>query len=421
MGTLSPVDLEHVLDGSDYGAWTERLAREISVRGGQPDFVYRGVQVRRGAAVREVGDHLLLLGHELAIVSVKARDISMIGKDTELRARAWLDKNIAKAAAQIAGTRRTLWSQPSLHLVSDRGITVPWDASRVSSVYGVVVVNYSVPTGYVATTAGGNVVLAIEDWMRINEALGAGGIFNYLRWRTTRTRPLALLLEKELLAEQLIQDAKGQPALDPNLNPRESAWRELETGYPSELRTSNPNYRWARVVDAVIAAGHDTDPQFGVMESPYDYLEIAELLERLHPETKIELGQRILEKCRLAYEGDRRRYFAMDDGDDNTIVFISDPAPRDERRDFLKFFTLAMHTVMQERGAGPESRTVGVATEPYPSAGRSHDLMIIRADIRLDDQTRKMRDELLRDLISAPRSLDRTVLDRLNEPKATAV
>src|SRR5258708_5953142 len=182
------------------------LAREASARGGQPDFVYKGVLVRRGRAVREVGDHLLLLGHQLAIVSVKSRDITMLGRDDEERARNWLDKNISKAARQIAGTERTLWSQPSIRIVSDRGVDVPWIPSRVSEVYGVVVVNYSVPDDYVAATGGDYIVVPMKTWLDVNAALGAGAIFNYLRWRRGRTISLPMVLEQELLGEQLIHE-----------------------------------------------------------------------------------------------------------------------------------------------------------------------------------------------------------------------
>src|SRR5258708_8369546 len=110
------------------------LAREPSGRGAETDFVSKGVLVRRGSAVREVGDHLLLLGHQLAIVSVKSRDITMLGRDDEERARNWLDKNISKAARQIAGTERTLWTQPRIRIVSDRGVDVPRIQSRLSEV-----------------------------------------------------------------------------------------------------------------------------------------------------------------------------------------------------------------------------------------------------------------------------------------------
>ena len=297
----------------------------------------------------------------------------------------------------------------------------PWESSRVTDVYGVIVVNYSTPVRYIATTGGKNVVLPMEAWMSINEALGTGGIFNYLRWRSARQNPLPMLFERELLAEQLIQEAMELPPRHPDLDPREDAWAILETTYPNGLRSRNPEYRWARVVDALIAAGHDLDPHFGVVASPYDYLGIAEVLERLHPDTKIELGQRILEKCRLAYEQNRRRYFVMEDGEEGVIVFVSDPAPRQERRKFLKFLTIAAHTLMMERGYNAATRTVGFSTEPYPSAGRSHDLMFVRANFDLDEKTRGLRDELLSELVGPPRPVDHSVLNRLDDPVEPSV
>src|SRR5260370_34018797 len=121
----------------------------------------------------------------------------MLGRDDEARARNWLDKNISKAARQIAGTERTLWSQPGIRIVSDRGVDVPWTPSRVSEVYGVVVVNYSVPEDYVAVTGGDNIVMPMKTWLDVNAALGAGAIFNYLRWSHARTIALPMVLKKE--------------------------------------------------------------------------------------------------------------------------------------------------------------------------------------------------------------------------------
>jgi hypothetical protein len=340
----------------------------------------------------------------------------MLNKDDETRARHWLDKNIAKAARQIAGTQRTLWSQEGIRIFSDRGVDVPWDSSRVTEVYGVIVVNYSVPEDYVSVTGDRNLAIPMGAWVDVNEALGAGAIFTYLRWRLARTVPLPMVLEQELLAEQLLQEAKMLPPLHPNISPRRAAWVELAIAEPSALRRLNADYRWARVVDAVIAACHDHDPQFGDVQSPYHYLDLAEALERLHPDTKIALGQRMLEKCRLAYEQNRRRYFAIDDGNDGAIVFLSDPAARSERRKFLQGFVLAVHTSLIERGLNSAKRTVGIATEPYPSAGRSHDLLLARGDFTLDRETRAERDALLADTVRPPRPLDEAVLQRLNDP-----
>jgi hypothetical protein len=206
------------------------------------------------------------------------------------------------------------------------------------------------------------------------------------------------------------------PTLSPEISPREGAWEELEAVHPTALRKFNPNYRWARVVDAVIAATHDHDPQFGVLDSPYHYLDIAEVLERLHPDSKIELGKRILEKCRLAGEQNRPRYIGFEDGEGGMIVFVSDPAPREERRHFLQGFVFAVHTSTIEEGVNTAHRTVGFATEPYPSSGRSHDLMLVRGTFALDADQRRERDALLADLVAPPRPVDDAVLERLHDP-----
>lgn len=51
----------------------------IQAECGKPDFVYRPATRRRGSGRREIGDHLILLGHQLVVVSIKSRDIRTRG------------------------------------------------------------------------------------------------------------------------------------------------------------------------------------------------------------------------------------------------------------------------------------------------------------------------------------------------------
>jgi hypothetical protein len=129
--------------------WTEDYVRQAARQGGQPDFTFAPVETRRGPCTREVGDTLIWLGHQLAIVSVKSRDISLLGADRPERAKSWLDKQIPRAAAQIEGSIRTLRNTAGLMLRSDRGIEVPWEPERVRQIFGVIVINYSPPPGYI--------------------------------------------------------------------------------------------------------------------------------------------------------------------------------------------------------------------------------------------------------------------------------
>ena len=93
---------------SVYGDFSEEYALRAAAQGGQPDFVFRPLVTSKGQAQREVGDHIIWSGKRALVVSVKSRDVSKMGADTEERAASWWSKNVAAACRQIDGTIRTL-------------------------------------------------------------------------------------------------------------------------------------------------------------------------------------------------------------------------------------------------------------------------------------------------------------------------
>lgn len=109
----------------EYGRLGEKRVGEAAGAWGLPDFVFQPVEIDKGGGRREVGDRLIWVGNQIVIVQVKARSSPT---DPENRARAWLDKQLAKANRQVNGTYRTLSSPPTdIVLRSDRGVEVPWD------------------------------------------------------------------------------------------------------------------------------------------------------------------------------------------------------------------------------------------------------------------------------------------------------
>jgi hypothetical protein len=131
----------------------------------------------------------------------------------------------------------------------------------------------------------------------------------------------------------------------------------------------------------MIAGAADMDPDWSPGLDPHSYLVVAEALERIPRLERVILGKRILEKCHLAYEGKRRRYFvgSLRNGQ---LFFMAHPGPRQERRSDLQQFVLAVHTKRREEGESEDFITLGAATEPYPNEGRSHDFMYLRGTIR---------------------------------------
>lgn len=94
------------MDPSEHGRQVEEQVRQIAGVLGLPDFVFTVPPFRKGNAVREVGDALLVANGKGAIVQVKARR-----PDAEDDGARWLAKNGKKAVNQAKGTRRTIDEQ----------------------------------------------------------------------------------------------------------------------------------------------------------------------------------------------------------------------------------------------------------------------------------------------------------------------
>ncbi len=118
-----------------HGRSAEDATRSSAAIFGLPDFVFRARVRATGSGVRELGDAIITVGDVAAAVQVKAR--SAPSKDPE-RERAWLDRQIDKAARQASGTIRTLNSSSEI-LVNERRRRVPIDG-RLKSWVAVVVV-----------------------------------------------------------------------------------------------------------------------------------------------------------------------------------------------------------------------------------------------------------------------------------------
>jgi hypothetical protein len=90
------------------GHLVESRVREIVAVLGVPEFVYIQPVVHKGAAVREVGDGILLCGGGGAILQVKSRSRKEGMRDSPERAQRWVAKHLAKAVQQGRGSKRTI-------------------------------------------------------------------------------------------------------------------------------------------------------------------------------------------------------------------------------------------------------------------------------------------------------------------------
>jgi hypothetical protein len=398
----------HMLTGVaiGYGTWVESVVRDIAAGAGVPDFVFRPEVVAKGGGQREVGDSLLWVGRQLVVVSVKSRDPD-VGPESLERRDSWLTKNITKAVSQINGTVRTLRTPPQgLALLSERGVRIPWKPDLVDEISGIVVVEHSNLDGFVPDTSEASaptLALPMEDWLTIHERLwSTSAVVKYMSWRTrSGLPPLPFGSERDVIASSHLAEADLPKATPFEIKP--GAWDQLWEERPEIFFGTEPDHRFAMVIDAMIAGAAEQDPLYTSVEHVDDYLHLIEFLDRIPPFVRVGLGERILQKC-LAV-GEQGGYDAMLAVPHNDIpglfVFIADDSPREERASRLKGLAIARHTQFRDAMGDDSLVTLGVATEPTPVPGRSHDYVFIRGGVDLGVDGRRARDAACRPLPQA--------------------
>lgn len=402
-----------------YGQVVEQANLAAAIRGGQPDFTYRPVLVAKGGARREVSDGFVWVGDRLALTSAKARDPARWVTDSENRQRQWLDKHILRAADQIDGSWRYMLTASDLIVVNERGHEVPWSPDRVNAdrVVGVVIVDCPSPAGYQPPKLDGRVpMLAVtrQDWELVNRTIfTATGVIGYLRLRAGLQWSVPLGGERDALATVVRAERQGDEPARAEMEPR--AWDRLLADEPDLTFGTRPDDRYGLVIDSILADVGDEDPEYTTATDPHDHLRIAAFLDAIPRLDRVIAGKRIMEKSRLAYEQNRERYMVLDTPT-GPLLFISDPADRRDRVQHLQQLALAFHTRLLDDGADPNMATVGVATEPYPNDGRSHDFIYMQGGFRLTDEERRDRDSWLDSRVAVPRPIDEGVLARLHDP-----
>lgn len=200
-------------EGIDRGPLAESATRGAAAFYGLPDFVFHPAIERRGSAVREVGDALLVTGQAGAAVQVKARQQAT---DNSTREHAWLSQRAAEGARQALGTIRRLQEPLATRLESLRGDIVEFWGRDISWVPVVVLEHPRPPDDLILP--GPAVTLLRRDWEFLFEQLQSTvGVVDYLH-RVSALPPVRLGLEAVRYYELAQADA-GVPAepIDPGL------------------------------------------------------------------------------------------------------------------------------------------------------------------------------------------------------------
>ncbi len=387
-----------------YGDWTEQRVTRATAAGGQPDFTFDAYVVRRGSGQREIGDTVVWLGRRVLVISTKARDFEQGQHDSVERAQSWLDGAIEKACRQIDGVVRAFRSAApgDIELSSERGVVVPWDPTDVSEYLGLVVVNYSAPVGYVPTISATTPTIAIQarEWeLILDEVRTTSGVFAYLEQRFSLGLDQPLGTEKEVLGllgmaeygEQLLVTGERTLAIP------EGTFAEFRRRFPESELGHDPDDRLGFVIDTMIDQAHDMDPELTDISRIHDYLRVVEVLDSIPRRTRTPVGRLVFEKARLAREQERPRYFVTSGLEGKgRILFIAHPGDREDRREFLHVLTTLFHAKYLTIAADPaQAVTLGVATEPYPAAGRSHDYLLCQGEVWEENQEfNRQREEL---------------------------
>jgi SEC-C motif len=155
---------------SPWGTQLEHTVKRIAANLGVPDFVYEPANTRKGSATREISDGMLIVQDRGVILQCKAR--SPESNDDDQRIESWIEKNIDKAAKQIAGTRRTLRTNGETSVTSLRGYT---KTVTIDEDWPGVPANFRA-----GDHLDGILVMTLEDWLGLHEMLlSTSGVIRY--------------------------------------------------------------------------------------------------------------------------------------------------------------------------------------------------------------------------------------------------
>lgn len=347
-----------------------------------PDFVFRAKDVPKGAATREIGDLLMLVGRRLLVISIRARDPDKQESDTPERAVAWRKKAIDGAANQIKGTVRALTQETGLVLRSDRGIELPWTETAVDDIIGVIVVDYARNDDYYPDQRDFPIpvtVMETKDWEMIcTRLLRATAIMNYveIRAKVGLTIPLR---NEDLLLEQIIQ-AESAHELD-QVTPDDLTslrWYEAPSIPSDDVFGSMPDHKYAAIVWEMIESAADPNPVFSSFVAAHDYLEIVSFLDAIPLMHQVELGKHCLAKVQEAGRTNSLQSLVARTPR-GPFLFCAAPGSSEHRLKLINALTQLRHAQIRN-AVYPDLTTLGVVTDAGVGQGRSYGFCLVAGD-----------------------------------------
>jgi hypothetical protein len=193
----------------ELGTAAELAVHDAAATWGLPDFVIAPHVERKGAALREISDGLIVVGNRGAIVQVKSRSAE---PRTAAREALWVTKQIAAASKQVDGTARRL-SMEAIDMINGRGRKVAIDGQSIDWI-GVIIIEHPDPPADCRSPeiAGStrSVALLRRDWeFLFNQLRSSRAVIDYLHRVGSSTEVLGS--EPQRYYELAAADAAASP------------------------------------------------------------------------------------------------------------------------------------------------------------------------------------------------------------------
>ncbi|MBE1575344.1 hypothetical protein ACFORH_33185 [Amycolatopsis roodepoortensis] len=371
-------DASPLPDAATQGYAAEDAVRDAAATWGLPDFVFPPEQQRTASGTRELGDGLLLVGDQAAVIQSKSR----VGPtDKPERELSWLNKNVTKALSQGRGTVRRL-KLAAAAMTNARGRTIQVAGGDYAWLTVVVVDHADPPRRYLPPPAPTDVpaiVILRRDWEFLFDHLrSTRAVLAYLR-RAAGSDAVELGEEPRRYHEYALADIDAIPgAVDPAVASLldTKPWETLSVAraplHPADHDEQAPHVMLRMIMEDVaetpIPEGRDAD-----------LLLMLAALDGLPVEHRTELGRTLIRFIESAAQHTKpgtlihSRTVIPSPGDFTPLQFVVASRLSEEARDALMIRLQVLHHDYSTAIGDWEHCTLGVMLTPSAVPGRLWD------------------------------------------------
>ena len=388
------------------GTLAEDAVQHLAEASFLSDFVFRDTNYEKGSGRREAGDVLIWFDNTVIIVECKTRATSVPPSSRSAeREMAWAASQLETAHGQLRGSRRALQARHIKALRNERRGRIDFDPSCVTHMQGLIIIDQTIlpydPVALVPGLADKNFpthVFSLAEWSHVcSEMSTAPDFLAYLQFRSRHLKTTRLLVgaERDLMAAFIILE-RDPLAKVIDLGGLDGLGDRFVALMGPSIAQRNDADIPSYLVDDLINRLHDIDPSLvpdlDLPSVVYDsYIEVAVELSKLNRTYRRVLGDKMLERIKLATKEGRERYSAVQIGE-KVFFFLASPEPRPDRSGTLASLTALAKYATKTQVA------IGIATEASMGAGRSYDTCYFEYPWKQDAQA----DDLLEHTFGVP-------------------